>query len=130
MTDISEVKVEDVMRHGVLSCQSETTVRTIARMMAEHRVHSVVVTDLDGVSERAWGIVTDTDVLRAAREDPDQHTAGEIAGTELVSISPQDPLEEATRLMVDHDLTHVLVATKGKPVGVVSTLDVAELLAG
>lgn len=53
---LANARVEDAMRHGVLSCQAETPLPIAARMMAEHRVHSVVVTGLDGVSERAWGI--------------------------------------------------------------------------
>ncbi len=129
MTEISEAKVEDVMGHGVLTCQAETPVRTAARMLAEHRVHSLVVTDLDGVSEWAWGIVTDIDIVRAANEDADEQTVGTIAGTELVTVAPTDPLEAAVALMVEHDVTHVLVESEGKPLGVVSTLDVAELLA-
>jgi CBS domain-containing protein len=129
MTEVTEAKVEDVMQHGVLSCQTETTVRTAARMLASHRVHSLVVTDLDGVSERAWGIVSDVDIVRAAREDADTQTVGTIAGTELVTVAPEDPLEDAVALMVEHDVTHVLVESGGKPIGVVSTLDVAELLA-
>jgi CBS domain-containing protein len=129
MTAIDETQVGDVMQHGVLTCQSETPVTTAARMMAEHRVHSIVVSDLDGVSERAWGIVTDVDVVRVALEDADQRTVGAIAGTELVTVAPEDPLEAAVRLMVEHDVTHVLVESGGRPIAVVSTLDVAELLA-
>jgi CBS domain-containing protein len=129
MTEVWKASVEDVMQHGVLSCQAEATARTVARMMAEHRIHSVVVTDLDGVSERAWGIVTDVDVLRAVEDDPDQVTAGSIAGTELVTISPGDSLEAAAKLMVEHDVTHVLVESESKPIGVVSTLDLAALIA-
>ena len=73
MTEVSEATVGDVMQHGVLSCQAETNVRTIARMMSEHRTHSIVVTDLDGVSERAWGIITDVDLLRAAQAREVRH---------------------------------------------------------
>lgn len=32
--------------------------------------------------------------------------------------------------MVEHDVTQVRVQSRGKPIGVVSTLNVAELLAG
>lgn len=64
-TSLDQVPVADVMRNGTLTCQSETPLPTVARLMSEHRVHSVVVTHLDGVSESAWGIVTDVDLLRA-----------------------------------------------------------------
>ena len=35
--------VADVMRPGILSCPPETPVREVARIMAVHRVHCVVV---------------------------------------------------------------------------------------
>jgi CBS domain-containing protein len=123
--------VADAMSRGTLSCQSDTTLRTIAAMMAEHGVHSVVVTDLDGVSEHAWGIVTDIDVVAAAGEDVDERTAGEVAATELLTIAPSDTLEHAAQLMTEHEVTHIVVVDSegGKPLGVLSTLDVAGILA-
>lgn len=125
---LADARVSDAMQHGVLTCQSETPLRTIARMMAEHRIHSVVVTNLDGVSESAWGIVTDVDVVRSALGEVDYKKAGDVAGTELVTVAPDESLERAAQLMAEHDVTHLLVAEKDRPIGVVSTLDVAAML--
>lgn len=122
--------VSEAMRHGVMSCQAETDLRTIAAMMAQHRIHSVVVTNLDGVSETAWGIVSDVDVLRAAQSDPDAANAGDVAGTELLTVEPEESLERAAQLMAEHEVTHLVVVADRKPVGVVSSLDVAGYLAG
>jgi CBS domain-containing protein len=118
------------MRHGVLTCQAETSLRVIARMMAENRIHSVVVTNLDGISETAWGIVSDIDVLRSAGEDPDERTASDIAGTELLTVEPAESLERAAQLMAEHEVTHVVVVAGQRPVGVLSSLDLAATLAG
>jgi CBS domain-containing protein len=98
-------------------------------MMSEHRVHSVVVSNLDGVSESAWGIVSDVDVLRAAPEGGAGRTAGEIAGTELLTVAPAETLEHAAQLMAEHEITHLVVVSGEKPVGVISSLDVAAWLA-
>jgi CBS domain-containing protein len=126
---LSDVRVSDAMRHGVLSCQAETPLRVIARMMAEHGVHSVVATNLDAVSESAWGIVTDVDLLRSASEDPDERTAGEIAGTELLTVGPDETLERAAQTMAEHEVTHLVVVTGDRPIGVLSSLDIAASLA-
>ncbi len=126
---LASIRVADAMRHGVLSCQAETPLRVIARMMAEHGIHSVVATNLDGVSEDVWGIVTDVDVLRAVTEDVDERTAGEFAGTELLTIGPDESLERAAQLMAENEVTHVVVISGDRPIGVLSSLDVAASLA-
>jgi CBS domain-containing protein len=126
---LADIRVSQAMRHGVLTCQAESSLRVIARMMAENRIHSVVVTNLDGVSETAWGIVSDIDILRSASEDPDERTAGDIAGTELLTVEPDESLERAAQLMAEHEITHVVVVTGQRPVGVLSSLDIAASLA-
>jgi CBS domain-containing protein len=126
---LSETRVSEAMRHGVLTCQPETPLDVVARMMSEHRVHSVVVSNLDGVSESAWGIVSDVDVLRAAPEGAEDRTAGEIAGTELLTVEPDETLERAAQLMAEHEVTHLVVVSGQKPIGVISSLDVAAWIA-
>ncbi|HSI81021.1 MAG TPA: CBS domain-containing protein [Solirubrobacterales bacterium] len=127
MKTAEQTPVAEAMRHGTLTCQAETSLRTVAALMVEHRIHSVVVTDLDGVSERAWGIVTEADVVRAFGEDVDRRTAGEMAVTELVTVTPDDTLEHAAQLMAEHEVTHLVVVgpDSGRPVGVLSSLDLA-----
>jgi CBS domain-containing protein len=117
------------MRVGVVSCQPETSLREIARIMATYRIHSVVVLELAG--ERPWGIVSDLDVVRAAGEDLDARTARDVARTELVTVTTDESLSRAARTMAEHDVTHVLVVQphSGQPVGVLSTLDLAGVLA-
>jgi CBS domain-containing protein len=41
-----------------------------------------------------------------------------------------DPLERAMQLMTEHEVTHVIVVERhaGRPIGVLSTLDVARAL--
>jgi CBS domain-containing protein len=71
------------------------------------------------------------DLLRAARDDIDARTASWAAVTEFLSVSPDDPLERAVQLMLEHEVTHLVVVDpgSGRPLGVLSSLDVAGLLA-
>lgn len=125
--------VSDAMRPGVISCPSDTSLRSVAQMMAEQHIHSVVVTDLlrSGAEDGAWGVVSDIDLLTAADQDIDERTAADVAATELPTVTPDERLARAAQLMAEHQVTHLLVVTPstGAPLGVVSTLDVAGVVA-
>ncbi len=131
---LQELRVIDVMHPGMISCPPETPLRTVARMMATYRVHAIVVhahADLPGGEH--WGVVTDADLVRSAKEvDLDEVTAGQIAASPVLVVSTIDPLERVIQLMVEHEVAHVIAIEghSGRPLGVVSTLDVARALAG
>lgn len=128
-----DATVGDAMHAGVLTCPPETPLWTVARMMASYSVHAIVVTDLDSEgdpAERAWGIVSALDLVRARVAGEDEPSAGGVASTDVVTVSPGDPLAAAAQLMTEHGTEHVVVADlQGRPVGVVSTRDVAAALA-
>jgi CBS domain-containing protein len=128
-----DARVEDVMHPGVLTCPPETPLWTVAKMMAIYSVHAIVVTDLDSEGdsdERAWGIVSSLDLTRACVAGADGPTAGGVASTDVLTVSPGDPLASAAQLMAVHGTEHVVVADlNGRPVGVVSTRDVATVIA-
>ena len=124
--------VGDVMRHGVITCSADTTLRTVARMMSSYHVHAIVVTEDDGEGGLTpWGLVSDFDVLRAAHKDAEDLTAGQVSRSPAVMVSPSDSLEHAAELMREHGTGHLVVisSSDARPVGVVSTLDVAGALA-
>lgn len=41
-----KARVSDAMHPGVVPCAGDTSLRTVARIMAERRIHSVAVSDL------------------------------------------------------------------------------------
>lgn len=130
ITALDTIAVREAMHEGVLSCPTDTLLSTVAEMMAANGVHCVVVTDLDDVS--VWGVVSDLDLVAAAGvRDLDAQSAGGSAATPALAIAPDDTLQRAAQVMTEHAATHLLVVdeTSGRPVGVLSTLDVARLLA-
>jgi CBS domain-containing protein len=128
-----KARVYDAMRAGIFTCPAETSLRDVARIMATHHIHCVVVTDLPerGKDGPAWGLVTDLDLTRAAGADADGRTAGETAATELITVAADESLPRAAQLMGEHDLSHLVVVhpSTRKPLGVLSTLDLAGVLA-
>ncbi len=132
---LEQLRVSDAMHPGVITCPPDTSLREVARMMATYRIHAVVVYgDADGVGAPApWGVVSDLDLVRAGRGgDLDESTAGEMAGSPVLMVAPDDELARAAQLMVEHEAAHLIVADRrsGRPIVVVSTLDVARALAG
>jgi CBS domain-containing protein len=132
---LDAVRVEDAMHRGVVSCPLETPLTTVAAMMASNRVHCIVALgDPDqGQEPRLWGLVSDLDLVTiAAAEDVGARTAGGSAATEVVTVGPDETLRRAAQLMAEHDVAHLLVVDPetDRPIGVLSTLDVAAALGG
>lgn len=124
-------RVGKVMHEGVLTCGRDESLAAVARLMADHRVHSIVVTDEPSQAPSLWGVVSDLDLVAAASvRELEEQVAGAAAVTPALMIAPDDTLQRAAQLMVEHALTHLVVVERGRPVGVVSTLDVADVLAG
>lgn len=125
--------VSSAMHHGVITCHSGSTLRDVARTMANAGIHAVVVAgDEHEDSEGVWGVVSDVDLIAAAARG--EALAGSAVGaarTDVVTVRPDDTLLHATHLMEQHGVTHLLVVPEGRvrPVGILSTLDIARALA-
>src|SRR5512133_1618054 len=106
--------VRDAMRTGVMSCEPDLPATTVARMMATHHIHAVVVEGIHHApvhgDRLSWGVVSDMDLLRAARAGIEELTVGEIAATEPVTVEPSLALVDALRLMEARETTHLIVA--------------------
>lgn len=130
---LEDASVADVMSAGIISCSPETPLRVVARIMSTSRVHSVFVfehLEEDDEARQLWGIVSDLDLLAAAPVI-DGRTAGASAVTPIVTVRDNEPLSRAADLMARHGVAHLAVVdpVSGRPVGVISTLDIARALA-
>jgi CBS domain-containing protein len=132
---LAAIPVRDAMQLGLFTCAPDDPIDVVARMMAEQSIHSVVVTGIarrdHGGEQLSWGIVSALDLM-AALDPAAGSTAGEVAGTEIVTVSPREPLGLAARLMAEHQTAHVVVVSPetGRPVGMVSALDIARVAGG
>jgi len=126
--------VAEAMSPGVISCPPETPLRIVARMMATFNVHSIFVfehRDEDDEDAQLWGIVSDLDLVAAGRLDVDACTAGASAVTPIVAVRTDAPLAHAADMMAQHGIAHLAVVEpdSGRPIGVLSTLDIARSIA-
>jgi CBS domain-containing protein len=125
--------VADALSHGVISCPPETPLRVVARMMATYGVHAIFVFEYPGDDEvpHLWTVVSDLDLVAAARLDLDTLTAGATAVTPLVSVAADCSLAEAGSLMAQYGIAHLAVTEprSRRLTGVISTLDIARAIA-
>jgi CBS domain-containing protein len=127
--------VADAMHPGVLSCPPETSLADVARIMATHHVHGVVVDgvtrDEAGRERLVWGVVSDLDLVGAKCAGGAEPTAASMSATPAVVVAPEDQLTEAARMLHESDVHHLVVVSSrdGRPVGVLSTLDIAGVIA-
>jgi CBS domain-containing protein len=120
------MSIQDAMTTNPRSVETSTPVVEAAGLMKSEDVGSLPV--LDG--ERLVGMVTDRDiVLRVVAEGKDAQstTVGEIASTDLVTVDPQQQLDEALRLMAQHQVRRLpVVEEDGRLVGILAQADVAK----
>jgi CBS domain-containing protein len=117
--------VREVMTENPRTVAPDASVAEAARVMKEEDVGSVPVVEGD----RLIGTLTDRDiVVRVIAEgrDPQSTKVREVASTDLVTIDPQQDLDEALRLMARHQIRRVpVVEEDGRLVGIVAQADAA-----
>jgi predicted transcriptional regulator len=126
-SQLGPIPVDRVMHRGLFTCRANATVVAAARVMAAHRVHSVVVVDDEGT---ALAVVTEDDIAAAIYGGMIARPAAEI-GAGPVLVRRDDSVLRAAQLMHEHERSHALVVEpfSWKPIGVVSVLDLVDLLA-
>lgn len=118
-------KVADVMTQRPRAVTPQTPLTEVANVMEAEDVGAVPLVDGD----RLVGIVTDRDiVIRAVAKgkDPSGMPASAVSSRELLTVSPDDDLSEALKVMAQHQVRRLPVITDDdRLVGVVSQADVA-----
>ena len=118
-------RIREIMTSNPSTVEPDTMVVDAARVMKQEDAGVVPVTE----NGRLTGMVTDRDIaIRVVAEgkDPKSTTVREVASTDLVTIDPQQDLDEALRLMAKHQVRRLpVVEEDGRLVGVVAQADVA-----
>jgi CBS-domain-containing membrane protein len=134
--------VKDVMSARVVSVTKDASFRSMALALREHRVSAFPVLDDDG---RVIGVVSEADMLakEALVSEPEgmpgmiagllrrkEHekargiTAGDLMTSPAVTVSPDDTLERAARLMYTRKVKRLpVVDANGHLVGIIGRSD-------
>jgi CBS domain-containing protein len=118
------MKIRDIMTKELCTAEPDTTLEEIAVIMRDAGTGAIPVVE-DG---ELTGIVTDRDiVLRCIAEgrDPSGTRADDIVSEELVTIGPDADVQEAARIMGEHQIRRLPVVEKRRLVGMLSLGDFA-----
>jgi len=117
-------QVRDAMTEDPRSIGASEPVVDAARLMREQHVGSLPVTD----NEQLVGMITDRDIATrvvAEAADPKTISVGDVYSRDLISVEPDQDLDEALGLMARHQVRRLPVIENGSLVGIVAQADIA-----
>lgn len=116
-------KVKDVMTTPVVAVGRDATFKVLAAMLRQHRVSAFPVIDDE---EKVIGVVSEADMLhRTQSTKADGITAGDLMTHPAVTVTPDDTVERAARLMYTVRVKRLpVVSPGGRLVGIISRADV------
>jgi CBS domain-containing protein len=135
------MRVRDLMSANVVTIDDQASAHAAVEHMVRHRIRHLPVV---GPDRRLRGIVTDRD-LRHHLFDPDTLRqmgtvsverllkgviVKDIMSTPAVTVGPDEPLEQASRLMLKDKLGSLPVVDAGRIVGIVTETDLLRHIVG
>ena len=116
--------VRDAMTENPRSIGASASVVEAARLMRDEHIGSLPITD----DEELVGMITDRDITTrvvAEAADPKMTSVGDVVSRDLISVEPDEELEEAVQLMASHQVRRLPVVENGRLVGIVAQADIA-----
>jgi CBS domain-containing protein len=117
--------IREVMTSHPRAIEADKTIADAAMLMRDEDVGLAPVVEGD----RLVGTLTDRDIaIRVVAEgkDPTSTPVWEVASTEVVTVGPEQNLDDALGLMAQHQVRRVpVVEQDGRLIGVVAQADVA-----
>jgi CBS domain-containing protein len=121
--------VNEVMTHDPSVLTPEDTAQAAAKLMLDEDVGSIPLVE----AGTCVGTITDRDIaLRiVGLGQPPETPLWEIAAKHVVTVAPNQPVDEAMRLMAEHQVRRLPVCDEdGRLVGIVAQADIARHASG
>ncbi len=144
---------QDIMTKDVITVHPQTPVRELATLLLNHKISGVPVVDEAG---KVLGVVTESDLIFQNKkvhlptavaildaflflERPEKleqemkkiagSMAGDICSAELISVTPETPLDELATLMAEKKMHTLPVLDGGRLAGVIGKSDIIRTIA-
>ena len=117
------------MTQGAISVGQDEPVTAAARLLKQYNIGALPVCDSNG---QLRGILTDRDiVLRcvASGHDSNSMRVSEIMTHGVITASPDDTVEHASKLMAHDQIRRLAIMDDSKLIGMVALADMARSLA-
>lgn len=122
---LSHIRISTIMTHDVITAKPEDEKLGILKVMVDKHIGGVPIID----GEKIVGMVTKTDFLKDINIEPyTEKTIKEIMTKHVVTVSPDERLVHARRLMIDNDIARLVVVNSGSIVGIITAKDLAKTI--
>ncbi len=120
-----DTPVTGLMTAPIRTIDREETGVAAARELTDRGIGSLVVGE-----DRIEGIVTETDIVAGVAEgiDLSETPVAALMSDPVVTISPSDSVREAGERMGRNNVKKLPVSRDGRPVGIVTTTDLARFV--
>jgi CBS domain-containing protein len=118
--------IHDLMTSNPSTIEPDKTVADAAKLMRDEDAGLIPIVE----GQKLAGTITDRDIaIRVVAEgkDPQSSTVRDVMTSRLVTVDPDQDLDEALRLMAEHQVRRLpVVEEDGKLVGIVAQADIAK----
>jgi len=126
MKQTEEIAFVNSVMHAAVTCKENEELDTVAKQIITNQVNHIVVVD---DREKLKGIVTSWDITKAVAEE--ERKLAEIITRKVITTTPNESLELASRKMAQHTVSALPVVDHEKKVlGIITSEDISKLLGG
>ena len=120
---LSHIRISTIMTQDVITATPDDEKLRILKVMVDNHIGGVPIIDSDEIV----GMITKTDFLKDINKEPYTEIAiKEIMTKHVVTVSPDERLVHARRLMIDNDIARLVVVNSGSIVGIITAKDLAK----
>lgn len=114
--------VRNVMHKDVVTIRPNLSLREASKIMSKFGIGSLVVVE----DENLVGIITSTDIIKAIAEgkDVDNTLVSEVMSKDVITVDPDESLEEAVEKMMERNIKRLPVVEGGKLIGIITASDI------
>ena len=131
LPDVPEtrLKVDDFMTKQVITADEKTPIATIAKMMGEERIGSVIITSKD--APQHMRIFTERDLLTSflAKGKSLMTEVGKASSSPLITARLGTSIHETAATMTSNHIRRLPITKKGELVGIITARDLVEAYA-
>jgi len=141
MEDLKGIAIDTIMTPSPQCVNEDDSILQARKLMHGLDERSIPVIDQNG---KVTGVIGVKDLTKIMWKPKEKESKGEFAGEKAaidievkgvmrspaISVGPKAEVVEVAKLMTENDISSVVVVEEEKPVGIVTQVDLMELLAG